>query len=157
MSSQKDFVKVVDAVNRLSQLVLGLVLFTLALLVLYKFNPDFLKETSEPPPPREITVDDDPNLIKDGIHVRTGLIDAEGLMTVVINCTGCHSAKLITQNRMNAERWNKTIDWMQRTQNLGDLGENREVIINYLTTNYPVKIKGRRENLQNIEWYVLED
>ena len=61
--------------------------------------------------------------IENGIHVRTGLIDAEGLMTVVNNCTTCHSAKLVIQNRMNKERWNATIQWMQETQNLWDLGE----------------------------------
>jgi len=39
------------------------------------------------------------NEIVDGIHVRTGLKDGEGLMTVVANCTACHSAQLIIQNR----------------------------------------------------------
>ena len=51
----------------------------------------------------------DPDLIENGIHVRTGLLEAEGMMSVVTNCTSCHSAKIITQNRMSAERWNETI------------------------------------------------
>lgn len=95
--------------------------------------------------------------IENGIHVRTGLIDAEGLMVVVSNCTSCHSAKLLTQNRMNAARWNETIKWMQETQGLWDLGGNQEIIVNYLVTNYPLKKKGRRMKLENIEWYELED
>lgn len=95
--------------------------------------------------------------IENGIHVRTGLIDAEGLMVVVSNCTSCHSAKLLTQNRMTAERWNETIKWMQETQNLWDLGGNQEIIVNYLTTNYPYKKGGRRPILTNVEWYELED
>lgn len=95
--------------------------------------------------------------IENGIHVRTGLIDAEGLMVVVSNCTSCHSAKLLTQNRMNAARWNETIKWMQETQGLWDLGGNQEIIVNYLVTNYPLKKKGRRLKLENIEWYELED
>ena len=100
----------------------------------------------------------DENRIENGIHVRTGLIEAEGLMTVVVNnCTNCHSSKIIIQNRMNAERWNATITWMQETQNLWNLGKNQEVIVNYLVTNYPPTKKGRRENLSNIDWYVLED
>ena len=97
------------------------------------------------------------NEIENGIHVRTGLKEGEGLMTVVTHCTACHSAQLIIQNRMNKERWNATIRWMQETQNLWPLGENQEVIVNYLVKNYPVYSKGRRENLQNVEWYELSE
>ena len=78
-------------------------------------------------------------------------------MTDVNNCTNCHSAKVVTQNRMNTERWNATIKWMQETQNLWDLGGNQEVIVNYLVTNYPPIDKGRRMILTDIEWYELED
>ncbi len=99
----------------------------------------------------------DPNRIENGIHVRTGLVDDEGLMTVVAHCTACHSAQLVIQNRMNKERWNATIRWMQETQNLWDLGDNQEVIVNYLVKNYPPTEKGRRENLKDIDWYELED
>lgn len=95
--------------------------------------------------------------IVDGIHVRTGLKEGEGLMLVIGHCTACHSAQLITQNRMNKEQWNATIRWMQETQNLWDLGENQEVIVNYLVTNYPVIDTGRRKNLGTIEWYQLEE
>ena len=94
---------------------------------------------------------------KNGIHLRTGLIEAQGVMTVIGNCTSCHSSKIILQNRMSAESWNTTIKWMQETQNLWDLGENQEIIVNYLTTNYPIEEKGRRENLSNIDWYELEN
>lgn len=95
--------------------------------------------------------------IENGIHVRTGFVDGEGLMTVVNNCTNCHSAKLVTQNRMTAEGWKATIDWMQETQNLWELGENEAIIINYLATHYAPERKGRRENLTNIEWYELKE
>lgn len=95
--------------------------------------------------------------IVNGIHLRTGLKEGVGLMTVITHCTACHSAQLITQNRMSKERWNATIRWMQETQNLWELGENQEVIVNYLVENYPVYNKGRRENLQNIEWYDLTE
>ena len=64
---------------------------------------------------------------------------------------------LLTQNRMNVERWNATIKWMQKTQNLWELGANQEVIVNYLVTNYPPVKKGRRMVLQDIDWYELED
>ena len=102
-------------------------------------------------------IDEDEDRIEKGIHVRTGLIDAEGLMTVVNNCTNCHSAKLVIQNKMNAESWNAAIKWMQKTQNLWDLGENQEIIVNYLVTNYPVTVKGRRMILKDIDWYILKN
>jgi len=101
--------------------------------------------------------EEDWDKIENGIHLRTGLKDGKGLMETVNNCTNCHSAKLVTQNRMNAERWAATIDWMQETQNLWDLGANEEIIINYLVTNYPIKKKGRRASLENIDWYELTD
>ncbi|TQO36574.1 hypothetical protein GQ41_1152 [Arenibacter algicola] len=101
--------------------------------------------------------DDDWDKIENGIHLRTGFKDGEGLMTVVNNCTNCHSAQLVIQNRMNEERWIETIRWMQKTQNLWDLGPNEKIIVNYLVTNYPPKSKGRREALTNIEWYPLEE
>ena len=99
----------------------------------------------------------DEDRIENGIHVRTGFKDGDGLMTVVNNCTNCHSAKLVIQNRMNKERWDATIKWMQETQNLWDLGENQEVIVSYLVANYPPIEKGRRASLTNIDWYELEN
>ena len=100
---------------------------------------------------------EDANKIENGIHVRTGLIDAEGLKTVVDNCTVYHSSQLVIQNRMNKETWNATIRWMQETQNLWPLGEKQEVIVDYLVKNYPPIEKGRRANLEEIEWYPLEN
>jgi hypothetical protein len=101
--------------------------------------------------------DIDPDSIENGIHLRTGLIDALGLQETVDNCTSCHSAKLVIQNRMSAERWRATIRWMQETQNLWPLGEKEDIIINYLVTNYPPKETGRREALTDVEWYELRE
>ena len=97
------------------------------------------------------------NDIENGIHVKTGFIEAEGMKTVITHCTACHSSQLVIQNRMNEERWNETIKWMQETQNLWDLGEHQEVIVNYLVKNYPPTETGRRENLGEIEWYHLNE
>ncbi len=97
------------------------------------------------------------NDIKNGIHIATGFIEAPGMQETITNCTACHSAQLVIQNRMNKERWHSTIDWMQKTQNLWDLGANEEIIVNYLVKNYPPVSKGRREILTNIEWYELKE
>ncbi|WP_422080350.1 monoheme cytochrome C [Ulvibacterium sp.] len=87
----------------------------------------------------------------------TGFIQAPGLRETITHCTPCHSAQLVTQNRMTKEGWLSTIRWMQETQNLWDLGENEPIILDYLATNYAPEEKGRRENLEVPEWYVLEE
>ncbi|MEQ8906748.1 cytochrome C [Ekhidna sp.] len=94
--------------------------------------------------------------IVNGVHVQTGLVEGEGLDLVIQNCTSCHSSKLITQNRMTKTGWQSTIQWMQKTQNLWDLGDQEAPIINYLAANYAPQKKGRRARLENIEWYELE-
>ena len=48
------------------------------------------------------------------------------------------------------------IRWMQASQGLWDLGPNEEIIVSYLAKNYAPEKKGRRANLQDIEWYKLE-
>ena len=125
-------------------------------LLYFALNPGFFDFNAKPQMVM-VPVELDEDRIENGIHVTTGLIDADGLMLVVNNCTNCHSAKLVTQNRMTAERWNATIKWMQETQNLWDLGGNQELIVNYLVKNYPPISKGRRITLTDIEWYELEN
>lgn len=94
--------------------------------------------------------------IKDGIHIETGFIASNGLEAVINNCTNCHSAKIVTQNRMTREGWLTTIRWMQKTQNLWDLGDQESIILDYLAANYTPENKGRRQNLAVEEWYELK-
>lgn len=155
MSKQEEFYNRIKKIYHFLVLLfclLGIVIFGL---IYYMIDPDLsaFQDKTE----TYVNTQMEEDRIENGIHVRTGLIEAEGLMTVVNNCTNCHSALLVIQNRMNAERWIATIKWMQETQNLWDLGGNREIIVNYLVTNYPPKEKGRREILTNIDWYELED
>lgn len=157
MSEKEKLIALVKAAYQLIIITLVLVVSFGGFMIYYKSDPNLTALQPEPQQPEKVTGKVDDNKIENGIHVRTGLIEAEGLMAVVDNCTGCHSSKLIIQNRMNAERWNATIKWMQETQNLWDLGDNQEVIVNYLVNNYPPKKRGRRENLSDIEWYVLEE
>lgn len=155
MSKQEEFYNRIKKIYHFLVLLfclLGIVIFGL---IYYMIDPDlsaFQDKTES-----YVNTQMEEDRIENGIHVRTGLIEAEGLMTVVNNCTNCHSALLVIQNRMNTERWIATIKWMQETQNLWDLGGNQEIIVNYLVTNYPPKEKGRREILTNIDWYELED
>jgi cytochrome c1 len=159
MQDHAKFKQQVKAIYRLMAGLFGLFIVDAIGILLLVSNPDWTRKKATEVEPEYVAIPetDDFDKIENGIHVRTGLIEADGLMTVVNNCTNCHSAKLVTQNRMNEERWIATIKWMQETQNLWDLGKNEEIIVNYLVTNYPPKKKGRREVLSNIEWYDLED
>lgn len=157
MNKEEIYGAQVEKLYRLLMLFFVLFVMVSGGLMYYMYNPDMLDFNSNEDTIAVAPVEVDEDLIENGIHVRTGLIEADGLMTVVNNCTNCHSAKLVTQNRMTAERWDATIKWMQETQNLWDLGGNQEIIVNYLVTNYPPIAKGRRMILTDINWYELED
>lgn len=86
-----------------------------------------------------------------------GLVNAPAKNLVSSQCSGCHSIKLVTQNRASREGWKNMIVWMQETQNLWDLGDNEDKILDYLSTYYSPEQQGRRKNLEVEEWYTLED
>lgn len=97
--------------------------------------------------------------IADGIHIETGLKVDDGWETVNTNCTRCHSAKIITNNKFTREGWKDLIVWMQETQGLWQLGANETIILDYLSKNYaPGNKKGRRVPLEVDEedWYLIE-
>lgn len=107
--------------------------------------------------PDEIPIqEDEPEIVKE-IHQPTGFIVDEGMQETITNCTSCHSAKLVTQNRMSKEGWINTIRWMQETQNLWNLGPNEEIITSYLAKHYAPTETGRRKALSGTEWYRLEE
>ena len=72
------------------------------------------------------------------IDTASGLLKDAGWQLVVANCGGCHSTKLVSQNRMSAANWVNTIRWMQAKQGLWDLGANEETIVSYLSRNYGI-------------------
>jgi len=94
---------------------------------------------------------------ENGIHLATGFKEGENLQLVINNCTSCHSAKMVTQNRATRDGWKTMISWMQETQNLWDLGDNEPLILDYLAKYYAPDKAGRRQPLTNIDWYELED
>ena len=97
--------------------------------------------------------------IEKGIHVATGLKVGKGFDIVRQTCTGCHSAKLITQNRATRQGWKDMISWMQETQGLWELGPIENEVLDYLSTYYAPEEQGRRAPLatEDIEWYWLDD
>ena len=151
--SSNEYQKLIKKAERLAYLALAVLVLSIGALYFRVYDPNFnlFKGNQE-----EIIAVVDEDRVENGIHLKTGFIDDEGLMTVVNNCTNCHSSKLVIQNRMNADRWNATIKWMQETQNLWQLGKNQKVIVDYLVKNYPPIDKGRREGLTKIAWYELK-
>lgn len=95
--------------------------------------------------------------VVNGIDTLTGLAFDDSFEIVRANCITCHSSKLITQNRATREGWKGMLDWMRETQNLHDLGDNEGPILDYLAKHYAPENKGRRLNLEDVEWYILED
>lgn len=125
----------------------------------FEFNSvDKVSTTYQASNSRPNTAIDDWNSVENGIHVTTGLAYDNNFDLVRANCTGCHSGKLIAQNRATREGWRQMIRWMQKTQGLWDLGSNEPKILDYLVTHYAPQKVGRRANIDmaTIEWYILE-
>ena len=75
----------------------------------------------------------------------TGLKMSEDWELVRANCTGCHSSRLITQQRGTAQQWLTMIRWMQKKQNLWQFdADTEDRIIAYLAKNYPPDAARRR-------------
>lgn len=154
MSSENQFKQQVRSLYHKLIAAFGIIGIAVFAFIYVALNPSILED--KPEETAIITIPEVEGKIENGIHVATGFLDGEGLTEVIQNCTNCHSAKLVTQNRMTKEGWVATIRWMQETQNLWDLGNQEEAIVNYLATNYAPQKKGRREVLTDIEWYSLE-
>lgn len=131
-------------------LIMSLLIFAVLLAIIY--FPKGPEDNLTRLPPQEIHSEENSSEKTDD----QVLVQEEGVEIVEANCTSCHSARLIVQNRATREGWLNMIRWMQQTQNLWDLGENEEVILDYLSKHYPPEEKGRRENLKNIDWYELK-
>ena len=73
---------------------------------------------------------------------------APGFDLVSTQCTACHSARLITQNRADRDGWLAMIRWMQETQGLWPFDEATETaILDYLAKNYAPSALHRRAPL----------
>lgn len=151
--------ELINLLGKLFNVIVGLTFLVIFLFVGVLFlngNPEWVASWSSSVSEEEPSSMIKPTEIVDGIHTPTGLLDGPGLGMVIRNCTGCHSAKLITQNKATASGWKGTIQWMQETQGLWELGENEDIIIQYLAEYYAPVNEGRRRNLDEPEWYELD-
>ena len=83
------------------------------------------------------------------VDQETGLVMDDNFPIVKKNCTICHSAKLILQNRADREGWSETIRWMQAEQGLRQFEpETEKRILDYLAEHYAPARALRRPPLQ---------
>lgn len=79
------------------------------------------------------------------VDAATGLRVAPGWELVRANCGGCHSHKLVTNQRADRQTWLDIIRWMQATQNLWQFdAETEKTILDYLAASYPPQPNRRR-------------
>ena len=66
----------------------------------------------------------------------SGFVIDDGWKLTNAHCAACHSARLVTQNRMDRGGWEDIIRLMQAEHGLWDLGAAETVIIDYLSRHY---------------------
>ena len=65
------------------------------------------------------------------------LFQAPGVEETFYACSACHSEKLVAQQGLPRERWERLLDWMVAEQGMTELEpEERAIILDYLTTHY---------------------
>ncbi len=153
--------------NQFLNLIIVLTCILLFFVIIFLFNEVFDLKTDKLTPSIEVSLQKenlktkmfkDSERIENGIHIKTGMAWDKNFNIVRANCTSCHSSKLITQNRATREGWAEMITWMQKTQGLHKLGENKKPILDYLSKHYAPRNKGRRQSLDHeaIDWYQLD-
>lgn len=153
----KEFSDILKAFRRLMYFSLSLAGLTIIIL-LFKFNVQYIPESQTNIVLEEVEPEIEEYIGEIGsIDPESGLIIDKGFNVVKTQCGACHSTKLVAQNRFSREGWLELIRWMQKSQNLWDLGEQEGLILDYLEKNFAPKNIGRRKPLENIEWYVLKE
>ena len=59
----------------------------------------------------------------------------EGAEEVYYNCIACHSLRTVTNQRFSRRVWDEVLDWMVDTHGMQELGDEREIILDYLVTH----------------------
>jgi hypothetical protein len=152
----KELEEIVKRMRKLMHLSLAIGAFLVFILAL-KFNVIELSFVNDVTEPEVVQLPVADTSLYGTLDEQSGLIIDKGLNVVKANCGACHSTFLVAQNRLTRQGWEDLIRWMQAEQNLWDLGEQEVVILDYLEKNCAPKSTGRRRNLANIEWYVLNE
>lgn len=67
-----------------------------------------------------------------------GLPPGPGREEVFHTCNACHSLMLVTQQGMNRNRWDETLEWMVEEQGMNEIEDVaiRDLILDYLSTHF---------------------
>ncbi len=66
-----------------------------------------------------------------------GLPPGRGREEVFYACAACHSLMLVTQQGLNRERWEESLDWMIAKQAMPEIApQDRKLIVDYLARFY---------------------
>jgi hypothetical protein len=66
-----------------------------------------------------------------------GLPPGPGQEVVYYTCNVCHSIRLVTQQRLSRERWDKLLEGMVEEQGMAEPApQDRELILDYLAAHY---------------------
>ena len=65
------------------------------------------------------------------------LVDEPGAEITYYSCVQCHSERIVAQQGLTRERWDKLLVWMVEEQGMEPLEpEDREIVLDYLSTHY---------------------
>ncbi len=65
-------------------------------------------------------------------------------------CTACHNFKLVAAQGLTRPQWDDSLAWMTKRHNMPDIqGQERELILDYLTTHYPPRAPARAGGWRN--------
>lgn len=67
-----------------------------------------------------------------------GLPPGPGREEVYYTCTACHSIRMVTQQGLNRDRWDETLEWMVEEQGMAEIEDEamRDLILDYLSTHF---------------------
>jgi len=75
----------------------------------------------------------------------------KGRNEVIMVCSGCHSLKLVAQNRMSRRNWDLTLTWMQKNHNLWAINKKqRKILLDYFERHLaPGKLSYGQPTIRN--------
>lgn len=79
-------------------------------------------------------------------------VDAdENWKLVKVNCSSCHSGRLLAQHRLDRAGWLKSIQRMQAEEELWDLGDAQSKVLDYLSTYYGNESKSSTQRVRRAQ------